>query len=367
MAPDPAAIAAPQNPFSNNQAVKEVLQILENNKPKIAPVEKQPENPMPEVPVAPALLSIPKTSEEPVTAPTTTVPTAPVEPAVDNKGVVPQATVPSVQKEVKEVKPVKKVKKVKKQPVYGADTKPVSNDSNRIKLFKKNLGEEKDNAQNPIKPEVREEPATSGLSPETKYIIDMLLSSSSKGRNVVRKRDSVGVNRDDYDTILSGMNDPEVDDIGMKMNVKVSNREADRLLSDAYDAMISGQFETAILLYKKALRIDKKNETGLVGLAGAYQKAGSIDQARKIYARLFELYPDNNDAFVNFLQLVADESPADALLEINGRSKFEEPEAPSIRDTLRQASYLRTGGESYTSPSIVPGVRLVSSPGIKYD
>ncbi len=61
---------------------------------------------------------------------------------------------------------------------------------------------------------------------------------------------------------------------------------------------------------------DDKNKLGLFGLAATYHRLGQIDMARPLYGKLLAIDPTNRDALNNFLVLLADEAPQEALVQM---------------------------------------------------
>ncbi|MCD6034519.1 MAG: hypothetical protein K0R63_260 [Rickettsiales bacterium] len=91
-----------------------------------------------------------------------------------------------------------------------------------------------------------------------------------------------------------------------------------KVIHEAFDALMSGQEEAAIALYKEALIERPKDKSALFGLATTYQKVGQLDEARGIYKRLLEVDPMDPEVLNNFIALAAEESPAGALKQIEG-------------------------------------------------
>jgi tetratricopeptide (TPR) repeat protein len=107
----------------------------------------------------------------------------------------------------------------------------------------------------------------------------------------------------------------------MDIAVRDTNKPEDFLttqvqLESAYRALMAGQTEAAIGIYKQVLVQSSKNQTALFGMATAYHRNGQFDQARQIYTELLQLDPNNIEALNNFLVLAAEESPEDALVEL---------------------------------------------------
>lgn len=87
-------------------------------------------------------------------------------------------------------------------------------------------------------------------------------------------------------------------------------------MDSAYKALLSGQVSAAISIYKEVLDKDPDNKNALFGLATAYHKNAQYSQAREIYTKVLKKDPNNKEVLNNFLVLVAEESPDNALIEL---------------------------------------------------
>lgn len=104
--------------------------------------------------------------------------------------------------------------------------------------------------------------------------------------------------------------------LGIKIEVKKPKFDQNYELEKAYNALSSGQSGTAIDLYRNVLANDPDNTNALFGLATLYHRAGQIEMARPLYAKLLAIDPNNRDGWNNFLVLLADEAPEDALPQL---------------------------------------------------
>lgn len=113
------------------------------------------------------------------------------------------------------------------------------------------------------------------------------------------------------------------DSLGIKIEVKAPHVNVDYELEKAYNALTAGNIDAATLIYKSVLENDANNKNALFGLATIYHRAGQLEKARPLYAQLLTIDPNNRDGLNNFLVLLADEAPEDALTHL---------------ETLRQAN-----------------------------
>ncbi len=108
-----------------------------------------------------------------------------------------------------------------------------------------------------------------------------------------------------------------------KLDITVSNIKDDEdiektkeKLEKAYKALIVGQIAAAINTYKEILAKEPSNKDALFGLATSYHKNNQFEQARNIYTQILKKYPNEKEALNNYLVLVAEEAPQDALIEL---------------------------------------------------
>jgi len=95
-------------------------------------------------------------------------------------------------------------------------------------------------------------------------------------------------------------------------------------LEKAYNALIAGNSDIAIEVYQDILTNDPKNKEALFGLASTYHRVGQIDLARSLYARLLQIDPRHRDGLNNFLVLLGEEAPEEALQQMQ-RLEAENP------------------------------------------
>lgn len=150
------------------------------------------------------------------------------------------------------------------------------------------------------------------LSEESKDILERL---PPEPRRYSGKRQAVAVNR-------TGDNASAKDTVkkheayGMKIAVRRPKVDVFRTLESAYNSLIAGDQQYAITLYKEVLDEDPENTMALFGLATTYHRAGQLKMARPLYAQLLEIDPHHVEGLNNFLVLLADESPDEALREL---------------------------------------------------
>jgi tetratricopeptide (TPR) repeat protein len=133
--------------------------------------------------------------------------------------------------------------------------------------------------------------------------------------SIERGRDLEKIFQNNAEPSAAHENAPTVDATSNNMNIKVSQHSPnlDYELDKAYDALATGQTSMAIEIYKNILSNDASNKGALLGLATTYHRTGQLDKARNLYGQLLAIDPANRDGLNNFLVLLADEAPVQAL------------------------------------------------------
>ena len=80
----------------------------------------------------------------------------------------------------------------------------------------------------------------------------------------------------------------------------------------------SGSRDTpaAIGVYNEVLETDPDNIQALLGLATSYHRTGQLEKARPLYGKVLAIDHDNKAALNNFMILLADEAPQEALAQL---------------------------------------------------
>jgi Tfp pilus assembly protein PilF len=133
----------------------------------------------------------------------------------------------------------------------------------------------------------------------------------------------------DYISITHGKDISTVAEVdgeaSSESGIKISSKNPASLKADvatkkkmdqAYRALLAGQLVASETLYKEVLEKDPENKDALFGLAAAYQKNSQFEQARDIYTKILKKEPNNKEILNNFLVIVAEEAPEDALIEL---------------------------------------------------
>ncbi|HEU5048216.1 MAG TPA: tetratricopeptide repeat protein [Rickettsiales bacterium] len=117
--------------------------------------------------------------------------------------------------------------------------------------------------------------------------------------------------------------------VGIQISVRRPKVNVEGMLEQAYQNLLAGNQEGAIELYKEVLQIQPNNKLALFGLATTYHRAGQPQLARPLYGQLLVIDPNNVEGLNNYLVLLADEAPEEALVEL-GRLEKTHPDFSPI-------------------------------------
>lgn len=104
--------------------------------------------------------------------------------------------------------------------------------------------------------------------------------------------------------------------VGLSIKVRRPGLDTNYELNNAYTALMGGDTQRAIEIYKNIIAAEPRNEDAMFGLAATYHRLGQVEQARPFYGMLLKQNPNHREGLNNFLVLVSDESPQDALPEL---------------------------------------------------
>lgn len=155
--------------------------------------------------------------------------------------------------------------------------------------------------------------SASPLSDDTLNILKGLPRYVSTTKRVTAGR--VSVQRTDIDDQLD-MNigkTKTADSIGMSIAVREYTFSDEYELQRAYDAIANGDTTLANSIYEAILNNHPNNQDALFGYATLNQRLENKRRARAIYGRLLRLNPKHTEGLNNFLALVIEESPTEAL------------------------------------------------------
>lgn len=88
---------------------------------------------------------------------------------------------------------------------------------------------------------------------------------------------------------------------------------SNKKLQEAYRAVQLGHETIAVKWFSEILEQDEENFSALFGLARTYHRSRQLDQAKYVYGRILELYPNHEQTLNNLIVLVTEQSPKYAI------------------------------------------------------
>lgn len=159
------------------------------------------------------------------------------------------------------------------------------------------------------------------LSEASRKILDKTPSGIDMPKKISTP-DPVIIKREDPNAGLIPMVDYRAhEEMGLTIEVRKASFNVHHYLEKAYDNLIAQKYDIAAGYYNEVLNVEPKNEMALFGLATTYHKNGQLDAARDIYGRLLEIDPTHREGLNNFMALLSDEAPLDALGELQELEK----------------------------------------------
>lgn len=222
-------------------------------------------------------------------------------PTADNEQTEVTGELPPLEPKAKDTQSTKTKKKVKSKETKLSESKPAK----------------------PYSPLDSEPPQ--GLSEGSTKVIEKLPANIGKPK--AKPAGPLNIERSkDLDKVFAAPAEPPVNGapantvtheaMGIKIAMSKPAVNLDYELEKAYDALVAGQPTSAIQIYKNILENDPNNKGALFGLATTYHRSGQLDQARVYYGKLLAIDPNHRDGLNNFLVLLADEAPEEALEQL---------------------------------------------------
>jgi len=157
----------------------------------------------------------------------------------------------------------------------------------------------------------------SKLSPETKAILGRIPSHVGTAAAPTFSRTAVNRVSPQVARLIPELEkDAEYESVGLKISVSRQHLDSGYELNRAYDALIAGDSEQAVDIYQNIIADQPQNQDALFGLAATYHRAGELAKARPLYGALLRINPEHREGLNNFLVLVSDEAPEEALFEL---------------------------------------------------
>jgi tetratricopeptide (TPR) repeat protein len=113
-------------------------------------------------------------------------------------------------------------------------------------------------------------------------------------------------------------NQIDLEGVGNAVRVRNVSQAAQDTVGSAYNALIRGEYDTALGFYNQALKQEPRSVLALLGRGTALQKLGRKDEARASYEQALKVDPGNREALSNLTSLEAERAPGDALTRLLG-------------------------------------------------
>lgn len=169
----------------------------------------------------------------------------------------------------------------------------------------------------PLQASSSSEPEAAPLSDKSKKILSHIPSKLDATQKP--KGGKLNINRmspEMQSLVDSSQKVESFDSVGLSIKVRRPGLDTNYELNQAYTSLMGGDTSTAISIYKNILSADGDNQDALFGLAATYHRVGELDKARPHYGRLLKLNPQHREGLNNFLSLIGDEAPQEALAEL---------------------------------------------------
>lgn len=108
-------------------------------------------------------------------------------------------------------------------------------------------------------------------------------------------------------------NQMDLEGVGNAVTVRRVSQAAQDTVGSAYNALIRGEYDTALGFYDQALKQEPTSVLALLGRGAALQKLGRKDEARQSYERALKVDSGNREALSNLTSLEGERAPGDAL------------------------------------------------------
>jgi tetratricopeptide (TPR) repeat protein len=181
--------------------------------------------------------------------------------------------------------------------------------------------------------------AMSASAPAPKTTPDKVLSAQQKKLAAEARNESMQANKmpiqmersRPLDTRLNGEGESRIqrhEGVGLSIAVRTPRLDAAYELGQAYEALMGGDTVVAAAIYQRILDVQPRNVDALFGLATTYHRVGALEKAKPLYATLLAVAPDHRDGLNNFLMLLGEENPAEALARLKSLEAANRSYAP---------------------------------------
>ena len=159
--------------------------------------------------------------------------------------------------------------------------------------------------------------ASPDLSPEEKAILRRIPDTLEKPPAGPTRNASIRRVSPEVSALLPKLEkESRYESAGIKISIRRDRLDTPYELTRAYEALMAGDSELAVEIYQTILATEPRNQDALFGLAATYQRAGESDKARLLYVELLKINPQHREGLNNFLLIVSQENPQEALYEM---------------------------------------------------
>lgn len=205
------------------------------------------------------------------------------------------------------------------EPAAGAESMPTNASTAPVSLVRSELVlEEVDGAAVDLTP-VRKTAKSEALSAESEAMLNRVPTKIDTPRNVKQERLDIERERTTasvFSEVSGSVEGQDEKPLELTIDVERPSLDVNYELNRAYTALASGQTEIARESYLRVLGIEPNNIQALFGMGALLHRSGDFDTARRYYSKVLAQDPDNRDTLNNFLSLVAEEAPEQALAKL---------------------------------------------------
>jgi Tfp pilus assembly protein PilF len=135
----------------------------------------------------------------------------------------------------------------------------------------------------------------------------------------------------------------DLEGVGNAVQVRQVSQAAQDKVGSGYNALIRGEYDTALNFYEQALKQEPTSVLALLGRGAALQKLGRKDEARQSYERALKVNPGNREALTNLTSLEGERAPGEALARLMDLEK----EYPNFSPVKAQIGLIYARLENY--------------------
>ncbi|MBX7198004.1 MAG: tetratricopeptide repeat protein, partial [Rhodospirillaceae bacterium] len=101
--------------------------------------------------------------------------------------------------------------------------------------------------------------------------------------------------------------------VGNAVQVRQVSQEARNSVGSGYNALLRGEYDTALGFYDQALEKEPSSVLALLGRGASLQKLRKFEEAQASYEKVLKIDPDNREALTNVTAIIGERAPTEAL------------------------------------------------------